>query len=114
MSSGRGELWVETTYELIKQAILLRKQVTAVYDGRYRELCPHRLGTKNGRQQCLFYQFGGESNSGVIVDGAEANWRCLPLDDLSDVVLRDGEWHSAPNYVNPGSCVDTVDVEVTL
>ena len=104
---------MSVTYDLIKQAILLKKQVTAVYDGLYRELCPHRLGTKNGRQQCLFYQFGGESSTGRIVDGDEGNWRCLPLDGLVDVRLRDGEWHSAANYVNPGTCLDSIEVEIT-
>ena len=39
------------TYELIKDAILNKKQITAVYDGYYREMCPHALGTKNGKQQ---------------------------------------------------------------
>ena len=103
---------MSTTYDLIKQAILQRKQVTAIYDGRYRELCPHRLGTKNGRQQCLFYQFAGDSSSGPIVDGADGNWRCLPLDGLVDIHLRDGDWHSAANYVNPGSCLDEIDFDV--
>jgi len=44
-------------YELLRRAIVERRQVVAVYDGLRRELCPHRLGTKNGRLQCLFYQF---------------------------------------------------------
>ena len=99
-------------YELLRRAIVERRQVVAVYDGLRRELCPHRLGTKNGRLQCLFYQIGGESKSGAIVDGDEGNWRCLPLDGLSDVQIRNGDWHSAANYVKPGSCLDTVDVEV--
>jgi len=98
---------MSTAYDLIKQAILERKQVTAIYDGRYRELCPHQLGTnKEGRYQCLFYQFGGDSSSGPVVDGGLDNWRCLPLDGLVDVHLRDGEWHSAPNYENPASCLE--------
>ena len=100
-------------YNLIATAIRDRKQVTAVYDGRYREMCPHQLGrSKNGREQCLFYQFGGESNSRDIIVGAVDNWRCLPLDGLTDVALRDGEWHTASNYEHPATCLDTIDVEV--
>lgn len=106
---------MSNTYDLVKLAILQRKQVTAVYEGRYRELCPHQLGTnKRGEAQCLFYQFGGESNSGVIVDGAEGNWRCLSLDGLSEIALRDGDWHSASNYVNPSSCLADVEVCVVV
>lgn len=103
---------MSAVYDLIKRAIVERKQVTAVYDGLYRELCPHLLGTKQGRPQCLFYQFGGESRSGPIVDGAPGNWRCLPLDGLSNVRLRDGAWHTASNYSVPATCLDIVDVAV--
>lgn len=48
-----------SNYELIRNAILGKQQIFAVYDSHPRELCPHAIGTKNGRQQALFYQFGG-------------------------------------------------------
>jgi hypothetical protein len=47
------------SYALIRGAILDRRQVHATFQGRFRELCPHVLGTKNGRRQALFFQFGG-------------------------------------------------------
>ena len=38
-----------TVYEIVSDAILSRKIVTAVYRGRKRIMCPHVLGTKRGR-----------------------------------------------------------------
>ena len=34
-----------TTYILFRNAILAEQQVTCIYDGRPRELCPHIIGT---------------------------------------------------------------------
>ena len=36
----------------------------------------------------------------------------MPIDDLQDVVVTDGEWHTAPNHTRPQTCVDEIDVEV--
>jgi hypothetical protein len=44
------------TYGQIKTAILHKKQVIATYRGRYRDMCPHVIGTKYGRRKALFYQ----------------------------------------------------------
>lgn len=75
-------------------------------------MCPHVLGTKNGRQQSLFYQFAGESSTGLEPDGSGKNWRCIFIDSLQDVATKTGEWHTAPNHSRPQSCVDNIDVEV--
>lgn len=102
------------TYEVIRQAIINKKQVTATYKSRVREMCPHVIGTKNGRQQALFYQFGGSSSSGLGLPGASSNWRCIPISGLSNVSTKKGEWHTAPNYSRPQNCVDHIDVEVEI
>ena len=57
----------KSVYDLIRQAIIEKKQVVAIYNGHQREMCPHVIGTKNGRQKALFYQFGGTSSSRPIV-----------------------------------------------
>ncbi len=59
-------------YSLIRTAIRDRMQVMATYRGRPRALCPHVLGTKNGRRQALFFQFAGESARGLRPGG---DWR---------------------------------------
>ena len=99
-------------YPLIRDAIVSKKIVTGTYQDHYREMCPHVLGLKNDRRQALFYQFGGTSSSGLDPDGSAKNWRCIPIDDLQDVVVTDGEWHTAPNHTRPQTCVDEIDVEV--
>ena len=97
------------TYARLRQAIQEKRQVVARYDGAVREFCPHALGTKRGERHVLAYQFGGESASGLPPGG---EWRCLAVDELADVEVRAGEWHSAPNVFNPQSCLDEVDLAV--
>ncbi|MDF0581499.1 MULTISPECIES: hypothetical protein [Bradyrhizobium] len=42
------------TYTLFRNAILAEQQVTCVYEGRRRELCPHIIGTnKSGEEAVL-------------------------------------------------------------
>jgi len=101
------------SYELIRQAILEHKAIHAIYNGQYREMCPHVLGNKNGKPQALFYQFGGASNSRPIQpDGSPDNWRCIELSKLSNVTIHDTVWHTAPNHSRPQTCVGNVDVAV--
>lgn len=100
-------------YEVIKQAIINKSSISATYQGYHREMSPHVIGTKNGRKQALFYQFGGESSSGKILPNSKSNWRCMPIDELSNVETSDQGWYTAENHGNAQSCVDTIDVEVT-
>ena len=94
-------------YALIRAATLARRQVVATYNGHRRELCPHVLGTKEGRRQALFFQFGGGSSS-VLPPGGD--WRCIPVDGLEDVVVRDGPWHTGVGDPRLETCVDVIDV----
>jgi len=105
-----------TVYEVVKDAIQNKKIVTATYRGRVRVMCPHVLGTKRGRYQALFYQFAGDSNTGLGPEGSTENWRCMFLDDLSNVTSADahGEWHSAPNHSRPQTCVDAIEAVVSF
>ena len=105
-----------TIYEIVEDAIVNHKIITATYRDRIRIMCPHVLGTKRGRQQALFYQFAGDSSSGLGPDGDPENWRCMFLDELSNVNSADakGEWHTAPNHSRPQTCVDQIAAEVTF
>lgn len=41
-------------YELIARAIREKLQIIAVYQGHYREMCPHALGKKKvGSKRCF-------------------------------------------------------------
>jgi len=100
---------VADNYSLIRQAISDKRQVRATYQGRAREMCPHALGTKAGRRQALFFQFAGESNRGLLPGG---DWRCLPVDGLTDISLQEGAWYTDERYGDVQACVDEVDIAV--
>jgi uncharacterized protein len=97
-------------FALIRQAIFQKKLISAVYLGLRREMCPHVLGWKSGKEHALFFQVGGESRKGLSPEGA---WRCLDIGELSDVSVYDGVWRTGPGYYeNPQSCVDKVEVQI--
>jgi hypothetical protein len=100
-------------YRLIWTAVTTRRSISAIYDGRRRLLCPHRLGRNNaGQLRVLCYQYGGESGSGLEEIGSPANWRCIAVEKLRSVVLlEDGRWCTAPNHSRPQTCVPDVDVD---
>jgi hypothetical protein len=102
------------TYHLIRQAIEKRQQVLATYRGYDREMCPHSLGVnKRGERQALFYQFAGESGHALGPPGSPDNWRCLRIDELSNVSVRGGDWHTAPAHTRPQTCVyQRLDLEI--
>jgi hypothetical protein len=94
----------------IKQALLDRELVSAAYKGYRREMCPHVIGWKAGREHALFFQVGGESSKGLLPDGA---WRCLDISELTDVEILDGEFRTGPGYYdNPQRCVDKIDAQI--
>ena len=102
------------TYEIVRNAVLTRRVITGFYQGHYREMCPHTIGwNASGEEQALFYQFGGASSSGLAPSGSPKNWRCVRLAGLTDVRVREGDWHTAPNHSRPQTCVRVVDVEVS-
>lgn len=99
-------------YSLLYQAIQQRKQVTAMYDGYQRELCPHLLGSKNGVRHVLSFQFAGGSSRGLPPGG---QWKCMNVDGLSNVSLRDGPWLTGQGTTGkPQTCVENVDISVGL
>jgi hypothetical protein len=111
MREMEGEMSV---YQVLREAILKKQQVIATYNGYSREMCPHTLGKKNGKEHCLFYQFGGQSSSGHIIPGSDKNWRCIPVNGLMNVFVREGQWHTASNHSRKQTCIDQIDVEVSL
>ena len=101
-------------YTIIRDAILNKNSIAARFDGYDRRLSPHVIGTnKQGRRQALFYQYGGGSKSGLGPPGSRANWRCIPVDEMSNVRTISGEWHTADEHgTRPETCVAVIDVEV--
>ena len=103
---------VEEIYRLVWTAVANRQPIEAMYQGRLRLFCPHRLGrNRAGQLRVLCYQYGGESQSGLQPVGSTANWRCVALEKLSRVRLVEGVWHTVPNHSWPASCVAQADID---
>lgn len=103
---------VEDMYRMVRMAVVSKRPVRAIYQGRDRWLCPHRLGrNQEGQIRVLCYQYGGESSSGLQAAGSPENWRCIALEKLSRVQLLEDVWHTAPNHSRPQTCVAVIDVD---
>ena len=104
----------DSTYHALRQAVLDKTPVELTYKGLHRETCPHVIGLKNGREQFLGYQIGGESSSRPLAPvGSPNNWRCMTVEETCDVVARpDLAWGTSPRHTQPQNCVDIVDAEV--
>ena len=101
-------------YTIVRNAILNKDSISGQYHGFARKLSPHVIGTnKRGQRQALFYQYGGGSVTGLGPPGSIKNWRCIPIDDMSDVSTISGEWNTADEHgVRQQVCVRDVDVKV--
>jgi hypothetical protein len=103
---------VEDIYQLVRTAVVSKRPIRAIYHGRERWFCPHRLGRNHdGQIRVLCYQYGGESGSGLQAAGSPENWRCIALEKLNRVGLLEGAWHTAPNHSRLQTCVAEVDVD---
>ena len=103
-------------WPLLEEAIQARSQVVASYNGRRRAFCPHALGYKGEKRHVLVYQFADERDFQRSASDARQSdgWRCLDVDRLDDVTLREGPWYSAPNIYNPQSCMDDIRAVVQV
>ena len=98
-------------YNIIRDVIANKLQVTAMYGGHYREMCPHTIGMKGETPQALFYQFAGDSSQGPLPEDGE--WRCMRIALLTDIETHEGEWHTSPEeHTQEQNCVDVIDLEV--
>lgn len=101
-----------SNYEILRDAINGKRNVSFVYDGLHRECSPHALGGKKDKLNCLVYQFAGQTSKGPITGDAVNNWRCLDIAKIDDLRVIDGEWHSFENHSRPATCIDDMQVEV--
>jgi hypothetical protein len=96
-------------YTLFRNAILAEQQVTCLYEGRKRELCPHIIGTnKSGEEVVLAWQFAGES-SGLL-----PQWRCLRLANVRDAHRRKGPWYAGGSHKTGQKCVVDIDLDINV
>lgn len=100
---------VGSVYTALREAVLNKMQIVCVYHGLPREICPHAIGWKHGREKILAYQFAGRSSKGLPPDG---EWRCMFGDEISAVNVRPGPWRTGSRHSRPQTCVDEIDAEV--
>ena len=98
----------DDSYGLVRRAIEQRRQVEALFEGRPRRFCPHAIGSRAGEQRALVFQVGGYSSRGLPPEG---DWRCLAIDRLTEVTLRDGPWHSRA-HSQPQHCINEIDLSI--
>src|SRR5215470_11474266 len=104
---------LEQTHAQIRAAIVRRRPIAALYRGRQRLLCPHLLGwNRKRRLQVLCYQYGGDSETGLQPAAPSENWRCLAVENLSQVESLDGPWQTAENHSRPQTCIEDVELDV--
>lgn len=104
----------QDTYRLLRAAIAAKQHAYFVYKGHRRETCPHAIGVgPNGTEHVLVYQFGGSSGSKGSIEKApdEHRWRCLAIEDISELTIEDGPWHTADNHGQPNRCLKLIDLE---
>jgi hypothetical protein len=98
-----------TVQDILVTAIRKKFVVTAMYQGYRRIMCPHVIGYKKGTLNALLFQFAGGSRSGLPPQG---QWRCVHVDELSDISAAPDEWHTGPDHARPQNCVDDIIAEV--
>jgi len=99
------------TYKTLWRAVRQRKQISCVFEGRYREACPIILGySSDGRERVLVFQIGGQTRPGSKLPG----WRSFRLAGVHDLKLRDGPWAEGASHTRTQSHIRFVDVDVNI
>lgn len=91
---------------LIERAIDGCYQIVATYDGLCRAFCPLAIGTFKRDRRVLGFQFEGQSGSNLPDGGA---LRCLRLDKLEGVELREGPWSQGDEDPARANCFDNIE-----
>lgn len=102
-------------YQLVRNAILNRQNISATYKGYHRITTPHTLGHKDGKEKCLLYQFGGDSSKGTVFpENSPNNWRDVFVEELTNVQIVGGAIHTCTKHTQRQNSADQVDVELVV
>ncbi|AUC55141.1 hypothetical protein CDO87_19090 [Sagittula sp. P11] len=96
-------------YGKIREAVETKKAIRVIHKGHKRDVCPHVIGSKNGHDKVLTYQFAGYSSSGLPPGG---EWRCMFISDITSVEILGADWQTGVGHSQTQTCVDQIDVEV--
>ncbi len=98
-------------HSLLKRAIENKECITADYDGYTRKLAPHLLGTDDGVERALCYQYGGKAKGGLSDDPGD-NWLCVSIDELHNALINDDPFQTAEGPIRIKECINITEVEV--
>lgn len=101
-----------TTWTVLARALQERRPVRARYHGAERTLCPHALGSKNGRAKVLVYQAAGTTSHGPLTSDTSQRWRSMFVDEVEAADIIDVPWETAANYSLDTNCFDSLDIAV--
>lgn len=98
-------------YQIIREALLNKKQVHAMYEWYFREFCPHVIWLKGYQERVLGYQFWGQSSKWTISSHVP-EWRCFEIEKLSNIQVIDWEWYSDEHtfHTRKNSCIEHPDL----
>ncbi len=99
----------EHVYESCVEAIIKKCRLTFRYQGFYRVVCPHVLGSGSGKLRLLAFQIGGESSQPLPRNGI---WRCFGLDEIEGPELKEGDWRTGSSHERPNRCVIDVHIDI--
>lgn len=98
-------------YDILRQAALNLDSVAAAYQGEPIAFSPHILGTTGGERRVVAYLFDtGTADPG---DDPRGSWRCLAIDELTDIAPILGTWRTPAGWLTngpPRQLIDQVDV----
>lgn len=81
-------------HDLIRDAIIAKRSVTARAPQGIRRFSPHALGKEaDGTEVIVGFQYAGADENGP---DAAPHWCCLRLDGLKEARLNDDPWATGP------------------
>jgi predicted DNA-binding transcriptional regulator YafY len=89
---------MNTTFNLIDQAIKNKNVITFTYDGYQRTAEPHHYGILNDKDQLHAYQIGGESKSRKPV-----NWKNFEIGKIKELILTNDTFEVRSSHHPSGS-----------
>src|SRR5437763_13038600 len=96
------------SYLIVRQAILDRVSLTAVYEDYVRHFSPHMIGKhRTGVPVVVGYQYGGGKAGGLSPSG---EWCRYLLPRLHYVRRNADKWRSGPIAGRPTDAISDIDV----
>jgi hypothetical protein len=96
------------TYHIIRQAILDRRCISALYEDYIRVFCPRTIGKdREGADVVEAFQYGGGCPGGLSFGG---KWFCFRVNGLDCISINGDAWRAGADGERRRGWVADVDV----